>query len=100
MLISKLPKALIRSAILPGLGQAYNHQYWKIPIVYAGFGALIYAGEFNRKNYRLLKEVYRNMIDGVPTDYDRYSRQSVRLAGTTIERIWSFLILPLLESMA
>lgn len=73
-------KALIRSAILPGLGQAYNHQYWKIPIVYAGFGALIYAGEFNRKNYRLLKEVYRNMIDGVPTDYDRYSRQSVRLA--------------------
>jgi len=38
-------KALLRSAILPGLGQAYNKQYWKIPIVYAGFGALIYYGE-------------------------------------------------------
>ncbi len=73
-------KALLRSAILPGLGQAYNKQYWKIPIVYAGFGALIYAGEFNRKNYKLLKGVYKDMIDGVPTDYDRFSRQSIRVA--------------------
>jgi hypothetical protein len=27
-------KATNRSAILPGLGQAYNKQYWKIPLVY------------------------------------------------------------------
>lgn len=71
-------KAMIRSIILPGLGQAYNKQYWKIPIVYAGIGALVYSGEWNRKNYRLFKDVYKNMIDGVPTQFDRYSKQNIR----------------------
>jgi len=26
-------KAGLYSAIVPGLGQAYNHQYWKVPVV-------------------------------------------------------------------
>lgn len=73
-------KAMIRSIILPGLGQAYNKQYWKIPIVYAGLGALIYAGEWNRSNYHELRDVYKDMIDGKPTKYDQYSRQNIRSA--------------------
>ncbi|MCO6461981.1 MAG: hypothetical protein J5I59_11305 [Saprospiraceae bacterium] len=73
-------KAMIRSIILPGLGQAYNKQYWKIPIIYAGLGVLIYAGEWNRSNYYLLRDVYKDMIDGKPTKYDQYSRQNIRSA--------------------
>ncbi|MGI8950633.1 MAG: DUF5683 domain-containing protein [Chitinophagaceae bacterium] len=41
-------KATIRSAILPGWGQAYNHEYWKIPIVYGALG--VTAGFFIYNN--------------------------------------------------
>ncbi|NOR75969.1 MAG: hypothetical protein GQ525_12535, partial [Draconibacterium sp.] len=46
-------KAATFSAILPGLGQAYNKKYWKIPIIYAGFGVLGYFISWNNKNYKV-----------------------------------------------
>ncbi|HET9825037.1 MAG TPA: DUF5683 domain-containing protein [Chitinophagaceae bacterium] len=51
-------KAAIRSAIIPGWGQAYNKKYWKIPIVYAALG--ITGGIFldNLKTYKDLKFAY------------------------------------------
>lgn len=45
--------ALWRAAALPGWGQIYNGQYWKLPIVYAGLGALIYSTIYNWKRYKL-----------------------------------------------
>jgi hypothetical protein len=51
-------RATIYSMILPGLGQAYNRKYWKIPIVYAGFGALYYFIQFNNTEYQLYKDAY------------------------------------------
>jgi alpha-glucosidase (family GH31 glycosyl hydrolase) len=45
-------KALIYSLVLPGLGQAYNKKYWKIPIVYGVMGGAGYWVYFNNNGYK------------------------------------------------
>jgi hypothetical protein len=42
-------RATILSALLPGLGQAYNGDYWHIPIFYGGFAISGYCWAFNQK---------------------------------------------------
>ncbi|MEP6466571.1 MAG: DUF5683 domain-containing protein [Parafilimonas sp.] len=58
-------KATLRSAIIPGWGQAYNHEYWKIPIVY---GALAVPGSlfiYNNKWYQKTKQAYTILVDSL-----------------------------------
>jgi len=50
----------------PGLGQIYNRKVWKIPLVYAGFGALIYSVGFNSKNYNMYIKAYQDFTDNNP----------------------------------
>jgi len=57
-------KATLYSAILPGMGQAYNKKYWKIPIIYAGFGTIGYFIHWNNDNYKILKQAYSDLTDG------------------------------------
>lgn len=57
-------KATIYSAILPGLGQAYNKKYWKIPLVYIGFGTIGYFIHWNNDNYQTMKMAYSDLTDG------------------------------------
>lgn len=57
-------KAAFYSALVPGLGQAYNKKYWKIPIVYAGLGAGIYFYTWNNKKYHEFRDEYKRRLDG------------------------------------
>ncbi len=50
--------ATIRSAILPGLGQAYNREYWKIPVVYAAIGIPAGFYIYNNTWYKRTKRAY------------------------------------------
>jgi len=59
-------KATIYSAILPGLGQAYNKKYWKIPLIYAGFGTIGYFIGWNNGFYSTYKQAYRDLSDKDP----------------------------------
>jgi TM2 domain-containing membrane protein YozV len=57
-------KAALMSAVLPGLGQIYNKKYWKLPIVYAGFGTLTYFIITNANNYLTYQCAYIEELNG------------------------------------
>ena len=61
-------KASFYSAVLPGLGQAYNKKYWKIPIVYAAIGTGIYFYTDNNKQYKRVREAYKRRLAGFEDD--------------------------------
>lgn len=61
-------KAAFYSAILPGLGQAYNGKYWKIPIAYAGLGAGIYFVIDNDKQLDRYRSAYKRRLAGFNDD--------------------------------
>lgn len=51
-------KALYLSMAIPGGGQIYNKRWWKLPFVYGGYAALIYAVDFNTKRYKTFRDAY------------------------------------------
>ena len=57
-------KAAFYSAILPGLGQAYNKKYWKIPLVYGALGTSIYFYVDNNKKYHTYRDEYKRRLEG------------------------------------
>ena len=54
-------KAVLYSAIFPGLGQIYNRKYWKAPIVYGGLLGFAYAISWNNKNLQDCAEAYKDL---------------------------------------
>jgi len=65
-------KAALFSIALPGLGQGYNKKYWKIPIVYAGFGGLSYALYFTATEFKGYRNAYRLEVDDNPNTNGSY----------------------------
>lgn len=69
-------KALLLSAVLPGLGQAYNKKYWKIPIVYAGIASLGYLIYYQNSRYQGYRNAYIYQVDGNPYTLGVYNGSS------------------------
>ncbi|MBD0824976.1 MULTISPECIES: DUF5683 domain-containing protein [Aestuariibaculum] len=61
-------KAAFYSAVLPGLGQAYNKRYWKIPLVYIGLGTGVYFYINNNKEYNRYRDAYKSRLAGLEND--------------------------------
>jgi len=61
-------KAAFYSAVVPGLGQAYNKKYWKIPIIYAGMATGVYFYIQNDKDYDRFRNAYKRRLAGFTDD--------------------------------
>ncbi|MDR0691706.1 MAG: DUF5683 domain-containing protein [Prevotellaceae bacterium] len=65
-------RATVFSLMLPGLGQAYNRQYWKIPIVYMGFAFGYYMINYNATQYDRFRTAYNIVTDNNPATVDEF----------------------------
>ncbi len=81
-------KAMLFALAFPGLGQAYNKKYWKMPIVYGAFGGVGYWIYYNTNMYREYLDLYK-------TDEDRYepyvefSRRQLELSYITLVGVYA-----------
>jgi hypothetical protein len=74
------PKAAtIMSLALPGLGQAYNKKYWKIPIIYLGLGISGYYIHLNKDSMRRRQAALTLLLDNDSTNNNvgYYTRKPV-----------------------
>ena len=61
-------RAAFYSAIIPGLGQAKNKKYWKIPIIYAALGTGLNFYTDNNKVYKRYRNAYKRRLAGFNDD--------------------------------
>ncbi|MCF0176814.1 MAG: hypothetical protein HUJ94_08245 [Bacteroidales bacterium] len=52
-------RATLYSILCPGLGQAYNGEYWKIPIYLGAMGASVHFFDMYRTNYLRYQRIYK-----------------------------------------
>lgn len=59
-------RAVWMAALCPGLGQAYNRRYWKLPIVVGAYLGLGYATSWNNSMLNDYQRAYRDIMDNDP----------------------------------
>lgn len=74
-------KATLLSVVLPGAGQVYNKQAWKVPVIYSVAAGVTYFAVTNGKNKEKFKDEYYNRINGNTSalleDYASYTDDGI-----------------------
>ncbi|MDV4067774.1 hypothetical protein CMT34_06125 [Elizabethkingia anophelis] len=79
-------KAGLYAAILPGLGQAYNKKYWKIPIVLGAIGTGVGIAIWNDKQYRRYREAFIAELNGQKHEFSGIAGVTKDVLGRTQDR--------------
>lgn len=89
-------RAGLYSACVPGLGQLYNKQYWKVGLVYVG-GAVISGFLIsNYRDYTNYRKIYIGMIDNnpaTPDTYKNYTAADVKYIRDGLQRYLQYSVL-------
>jgi hypothetical protein len=86
-----IPKiATQRSAILPGWGQAYNKQYWKIPLVYGVLAIPAATYQYNADLYTKAKFAYEAKFKAENGDNSDISKIDTTLKNLSLSSLQSY----------
>lgn len=84
-LLTHVPqKATRRSAMIPGWGQAYNREYWKIPLVYGVLGIPAATFVYNNSYYKKTKFAYEALFKAQSGDSSDIAAIDPELRGLSI----------------
>lgn len=86
-------RASLFSAMIPGLGQFYNGDYWKIPIVYAGLIATGYFITSNNQQFKRYKMMYYETSDPESALYEKFNPETMKYYKDTYRRFRDYSIL-------
>lgn len=89
-------KVMLRSAVLPGWGQAYNGKYWKTAIVVGGEGFLIYKAfqELGKENDAV--DLLSTLTPGTP-EYEAAAEAKDTHYNLKVNYIWWTIAVHLLQ---
>ena len=83
---SSLAKVCWTSAILPGYGQIYNKQYWKLPVLYTTLGASVGMAIHEGNLYRPLKRRYEALTAESMSRTEELNALQSRMIRTNTKR--------------
>jgi hypothetical protein len=63
-------RATVYSALVPGLGQIYNEKYWKVGLLYAAGGTMVYFFKYNQDSMKSYQKALDARVDGLPNTVD------------------------------
>ncbi|MEP2508251.1 MAG: DUF5683 domain-containing protein [Reichenbachiella sp.] len=89
-------KAALFAAVLPGLGQMYNKQYWKLPILYGGAIVIGHFIKYNNNFYNAFRNAYIAETDGdndTDNPFPQFSQQALQLNAERFKRNRDFMII-------
>ena len=75
--MTKPKKAFILSMVIPGAGQVYNGQWYKVPVIYGGIAGLVYLLKDNKGKYERFRDAYYQSEHGQPHEFPLLSSDAL-----------------------
>lgn len=89
-------KAAMLSAVLPGLGQLYVGQVWKVPVYYGTFMVLGHLMYTNNRLYNIFRQSLFAEVDGNPNTvnpFPRFAEASLRRNTDSFRRNRDYMVI-------